>query len=132
MPAICLGLNVLWVKFSDLSARSPIYSHVGATIQGIHTIRASKAEENFLQEFYKHQDLHISAWFLFHSINRWFTVRLDGLVAVFISATAFGCVFLADSMYMYLWDMDNYATKGTNKPGLKHYDLHEWLKCLTV
>ena len=36
------------------------------------------------------------AWFLFLTTSRWFAVRLDGICSVFVTITAFGCLYLRD------------------------------------
>lgn len=36
------------------------------------------------------------AWFLFLTTSRWFAVRLDGICSIFVTVTAFGCLYLRD------------------------------------
>ena len=83
----------------NVSARSPVFSHLSVSLQGLHTIRAYKSENIFTEEFHKHQDLHTEAWGLFLSSSRWFAIRLDWLCAFFVSSVAFCSVFAADSKY---------------------------------
>lgn len=71
------------------SARSPVFDHVGATLQGLTTIRAFKAEKIVTEDFDNHQDLHTSTWFIFISISRafglyieWFCLIYAGLITV--------------------------------------------------
>ena len=82
-----------------IAARSPVYSHLSATVNGLHTIRSFGAEEAFTADFYKHQDLHSEAWFLFLSTSRWFAIRLDWLCALFVSSVAFCSVFASEGTY---------------------------------
>jgi ATP-binding cassette subfamily C (CFTR/MRP) protein 4 len=82
-----------------LAARSPVFSHLSATLQGLHTIRAFGAEGKFTEEFDCHQDLHTESWFLFLSSSRWLAIRLDWLCAIFVTAVSFCCVFAAESKY---------------------------------
>ncbi|XP_077055732.1 ATP-binding cassette sub-family C member 4 [Siphateles boraxobius] len=86
------------VKRIESTTRSPVFSHLSSSLQGLWTIRAFKAEERFQQSFDAHQDLHSEAWFLFLATSRWFAVRLDGMCSVFVTITAFGCLLLKDSM----------------------------------
>ncbi|XP_050968338.1 multidrug resistance-associated protein 4 [Labeo rohita] len=86
------------VKRIESTTRSPVFSHLSSSLQGLWTIRAFKAEERFQQAFDAHQDLHSEAWFLFLTTSRWFAVRLDGMCSVFVTITAFGCLLLKDSM----------------------------------
>ena len=93
--------NDLWIPlistFTYVSARSPIISHVNATLQGLHTIRAFGVEPIFIQEYHRHQDLQTSAWFLSCSLTRWFCIRLDTVCGLFITAVAFCSIWASDS-----------------------------------
>ncbi|XP_005744339.1 multidrug resistance-associated protein 4-like [Pundamilia nyererei] len=84
------------VTFFDVNpiARSPVFSHLSLSLQGLSTIRALKAEERLKKAFDAHQDLHSEAWFLFLMTSRWFALRLDSICSIFITLTAFGCILL--------------------------------------
>ncbi|KAL7825704.1 hypothetical protein SRHO_G00334420 [Serrasalmus rhombeus] len=86
------------VKRLESTTRSPVFSHLSSSLQGLWTIRAFKAEERFQQTFDAHQDLHSEAWFLFLTTSRWFAVRLDGMCSVFVTITAFGCILLRHNL----------------------------------
>ncbi|XP_066267905.1 ATP-binding cassette sub-family C member 4-like isoform X4 [Branchiostoma lanceolatum] len=86
------------IKRLEATTRSPVFSHLSATLQGLWTIRAFGAQESFQQEFHAHQDLHSEAWFLFLSASRWFGIRMDWLAAIFMTAVAFCCVLAAQSL----------------------------------
>lgn len=46
------------------------------------------------------------AWFLFLTTSRWFAVRLDGICSVFVTITAFGCLYLRDgTVWFFGWDI---------------------------
>ncbi|XP_035659576.1 multidrug resistance-associated protein 4-like isoform X1 [Branchiostoma floridae] len=74
------------IKRLEGTTRSPVFSHLSATLQGLWTIRAFGAQESFQQEFDAHQDLHSEAWFLFLAGSRWMSVRIDFLASLFVTA----------------------------------------------
>ncbi|XP_078147164.1 ATP-binding cassette sub-family C member 4-like [Centroberyx gerrardi] len=86
------------IKRLESTTRSPVFSHLSSSLQGLWTIRAFRAEERFQKTFDAHQDLHSEAWFLFLTTSRWFAVRLDGMCSIFVTITAFGCLLLRDQL----------------------------------
>lgn len=46
-------------------AKSPVFSHISATLSGLPTIRAFNAEKLLQQEFDDHQDLNTGVYFMF-------------------------------------------------------------------
>ncbi|XP_041806324.1 ATP-binding cassette sub-family C member 4-like [Chelmon rostratus] len=86
------------IKRLESTTRSPVFSHLSSSLQGLSTIRAFKVQQRFQQMFDEYQNLHSEAWFLFLSTSRWFAVRLDGICSVFVSITAFGCLYLRDGL----------------------------------
>ncbi|XP_029065756.1 multidrug resistance-associated protein 4 isoform X1 [Monodon monoceros] len=86
------------VKRLESTTRSPVFSHLSSSLQGLWTIRAYKAEERFQELFDAHQDLHSEAWFLFLTTSRWFAVRLDAICAIFVIVVAFGSLVLAKTL----------------------------------
>ena len=81
----------------SISARSPVFSHLSASLQGLQTIRAFSVQNKFIEEFDNHQNLHTEAWFLFLATSRWLAIRLDWLCAMFVTAVSFCSVFAAES-----------------------------------
>ncbi|XP_029302439.1 multidrug resistance-associated protein 4-like isoform X1 [Cottoperca gobio] len=86
------------IKRLESTTRSPVFSHLSSSLQGLWTIRAFGAEERFRKIFDAHQDLHSEAWFLFLTTSRWFAVRLDGICAIFVTITTFGCLLLRNQL----------------------------------
>ncbi|KAG8000428.1 Multidrug resistance-associated protein 4, partial [Nibea albiflora] len=86
------------IKRLESTTRSPVFSHLSSSLQGLSTIRAFKVQQRFQRMFDEYQDLHSEAWFLFLTTSRWFAVRLDGICSVFVSITAFGCLYLRDGL----------------------------------
>uniref|UniRef100_A0A8C7JN77 Multidrug resistance-associated protein 4 n=1 Tax=Oncorhynchus kisutch TaxID=8019 RepID=A0A8C7JN77_ONCKI len=86
------------IKRLESTTRSPVFTHLSSSLQGLWTIRAFKAQQRFQQAFDAHQDLHSEAWFLFLTTSRWFALRLDGICSIFVTLTTFGCLFLRDDL----------------------------------
>ncbi|KAM4711152.1 ATP-binding cassette sub-family C member 4-like isoform 2-T2 [Anableps anableps] len=86
------------VKRLESTTRSPVFSHLSSSLQGLWTIRAFGAEERFQKAFDAHQNLHSEAFFLFLTTSRWFAVRLDGMCSIFVTITTFGCLLLRDQL----------------------------------
>ncbi|KAI8046520.1 probable multidrug resistance-associated protein lethal(2)03659 [Drosophila gunungcola] len=72
------------VKRLEAVARSPIYSHLSATISGLPTIRALGAQKELIAEFDNLQDLHSSGYYTFLSTNRAFGYYLDCFCTLYI------------------------------------------------
>ncbi|KAL4220738.1 Multidrug resistance-associated protein 4 [Mactra antiquata] len=86
------------IKRLEATTRSPVFSHLSASLQGLHTIRAFGVQDKFIEEFDNHQDLHTESWFLFLTSSRWLAIRLDWLCAMFVTAVSFCCVLAAGSL----------------------------------
>ncbi|CAG0895339.1 unnamed protein product [Cyprideis torosa] len=77
------------IKRLEGTSRSPVFSHLAATLQGLDTIRACKVETDFCHRFDYLQDQHSKAFFLFLSTSRWLGVALDILVAVYLACVTY-------------------------------------------
>ena len=88
------------VLFLSFAGRSPVFSYLSASLQGLHTIRAFGMEDKCQAEFDAHQNLHSEAWFLFLSTSRWLAVRLDWLCALFVTAVTFCAVLSAGGEFI--------------------------------
>ncbi|XP_047210879.1 ATP-binding cassette sub-family C member 4-like isoform X2 [Girardinichthys multiradiatus] len=86
------------VKRLESTTRSPVFSHLSSSLQGLWTIRAFRAEERLKKTFDSYQDLHSEVWFLFLMTSRWFALRLDCICSLFITFTAFGCIIFRDGL----------------------------------
>ncbi|XP_061652415.1 multidrug resistance-associated protein 4 isoform X2 [Phyllopteryx taeniolatus] len=86
------------IKRLESTTRSPVFSHLSSSLQGLWTIRAFRAEGRFQKAFDDHQDLHTAAWFLFLSTSRWLALRLDGMCSIFVTVTTFGCLLLRNQL----------------------------------
>ncbi|XP_060849436.1 ATP-binding cassette sub-family C member 4-like isoform X2 [Rhopalosiphum padi] len=87
------------IKRLEGVTRSPVFTHLNASLQGITTIRAFEAEEILSTEFSIHQDLHSSAWYLFISSSRAFGFWLDLTCLIYISIVTFCLLFISNDTY---------------------------------
>lgn len=87
----------LKVKKMLFLGRSPLYSHISATLQGLTTIRASREQQQFLNNYNKFQDHNSSAWFMYLTAGRWLGFRLDALCALMMSVVSFAPLLAAEA-----------------------------------
>ena len=80
-------------------ARSPLYSHISATVQGLTTIRAYKEQNRFVNKLHFYQNEHSKGWHVKIAISRWFGLRVDTIGGLFIVVVMFASIPLADSEY---------------------------------
>ncbi|XP_046668372.1 probable multidrug resistance-associated protein lethal(2)03659 isoform X3 [Homalodisca vitripennis] len=87
------------VKRLESVARSPVFAHLGASLQGLTTIRAFQAQQILTQEFDYHQDIHSSAWYMYLSTSRAFGFWLDLVCLLYITTVVLG--FLITDLDVY-------------------------------
>ena len=91
------------VKQLESVARSPLYSHISLTLQGLSTIRALGIEKRVTLDLHLLQDRHACTWYYYTCCHRWFGIRLDlmtSLVVVFAVLYSFftRCIFSTDEL----------------------------------
>lgn len=77
--------------------RSPVFSHMSASLSGLSTIRANNAQERIVVEFDNLQDVHSSVWRLSVSSNTALGVWLDCISTAFVAAVTFSFIALHQS-----------------------------------
>eukprot|EP00794_Sanderia_malayensis_P016216 gene16216-17849_t len=77
------------IKRLEGISRSPMFTHLSATLEGLASIRAFKATRIVEDEFYECQDHSSDGWFLFINGGRWFGQRLDLILALFVISAIF-------------------------------------------
>ncbi|CAK9828619.1 ATP-binding cassette sub-family C member 4 [Anthophora retusa] len=77
-------------------ARSPVFSHVTATLSGLVTIRSSGPEivELLQQQFDDLQDVHTGAWYMTIVAPAAFGLYLDIVVSMFIACVCFSFILM--------------------------------------
>lgn len=76
--------------------RSPVFSHLSASLTGISTIRSCAIENRLTQEFDALQDVHSSVWHLTLCANTALGMWLDCVSAAFVACVTFSFVALHD------------------------------------
>lgn len=82
------------IKRMEGISRSPVFSHVKASYDGLATIRSSFAQNKYKLEFDELQDTHTSAWYMTIATRTAFAIWLDICTVVFITAVVFSFIFL--------------------------------------
>ena len=76
------------IKRIDNTTRSPVFSHVTATVQGLPVLRAFDKTDYFRRTFEGYVDKNSLPLFMFFLSGRWFSVRLDFLCVALSTVTA--------------------------------------------
>ncbi|QRW00074.1 ABC transporter transmembrane region [Ceratobasidium sp. AG-Ba] len=84
----------LSIKREMSNARSPLFSHFGAALNGITSIRAYGAEDQFRKEALKRIDKYTRAAKPFYNLNRWIGLRMDVMGATFSAGLAAYLVYV--------------------------------------
>ncbi|RWS23154.1 ABC transporter-like protein 16, partial [Leptotrombidium deliense] len=74
------------IKRLEGITRSPLFSHLSTSLNGLATIRAFNSQVRFEKKFDSIQDCHTSAWFLYIASSRWFIIMLDWICVCYITA----------------------------------------------
>lgn len=87
------------IKRLEGTTRSPVFTHINASLQGLTTIRAFNVQEALVQEFDKYQDKHSSAYYMFLVISRSFGCWLDYVCVIYLGLVTFSFVFFDTESY---------------------------------
>lgn len=92
-----IQFNKKFYKHFTFTVRSPVFTHLNATLQGLTTIRSFHAEDILRLEFDKHQDCHTSAWFMYIAASSAFGFYLDILCFIFVAIITFSFLTFGNS-----------------------------------
>lgn len=68
------------------TARSPVVGHLKASLEGLQTIRANKAQLILHNEFDEHLDVFNSVYYMYMTSSRFFGFFMDFLCMIYITA----------------------------------------------
>lgn len=77
------------LKRIDGLARSPVFSYLSSTIQGLQVIRSYHAEQMCSAEFLTHLNNHSRVTHLIALVNRWAAIRFEWITIMFVSLVTF-------------------------------------------
>ncbi|XP_075982875.1 ATP-binding cassette sub-family C member 4-like [Anticarsia gemmatalis] len=103
---VCAVFMYLWttvylstaqaIKRVEGVTRSPVFSHVSATMAGLGTVRACDAQEMLRKQFDDKQDIHTAAWYLTLVTNTAFLIWLSIISAGYVAIVAYVFLILDD------------------------------------
>ena len=102
--ALFIFLNIVFrrsvreLKRLDNISRSPIFSHISASVQGLSTLHAYGKTEEFVEKFEKLLDGNTLPFFMFACSHRWLAVRLDIITIGITIVTSLLVVLLRDNV----------------------------------
>ncbi|XP_020607744.1 multidrug resistance-associated protein 4-like [Orbicella faveolata] len=83
------------LKRLESICRSPVFSHFSETLNGLDTIRTRGRQRDFVDQFYRYQDVHNQAYIMVRASGRWLGVRLDLLASILVGAVSLTAVFVS-------------------------------------
>jgi ATP-binding cassette subfamily C (CFTR/MRP) protein 4 len=96
---------VIFTEVSNLIlARSSVFAHISATIQGLTTIRALNAEKILIREFDNHQDYHTSAFHLYLAMFSSFGFWADVMGVLYNGLVIFGFFLIKSGMFIKFYE----------------------------
>lgn len=78
----------------NLIGRSPVFTHLSVSLDGLSTIRAFGAQEILKEEFDTQQDTHTACWYMFIATSSAFGFSLDILCFIFVLIVTFSFLLL--------------------------------------
>ncbi|KAG9126894.1 hypothetical protein FRC07_001505 [Ceratobasidium sp. 392] len=79
------------------NTRAPLFTHFGATLAGLVSIRAYDAEGRFRDEASRRIDRYTRSARVFNNLNRWVAIRMDTLGGTFLAGLASYLVYAHSS-----------------------------------
>ncbi|KAJ8933694.1 hypothetical protein NQ314_013860 [Rhamnusium bicolor] len=105
--------------------RSPVFTHLNATLQGLTTIRAFGAQNILRDEFDKHQDSHTSAWFMYIAASSAFGFWLDIICFIFVAVITFSFLTFGENLGLRGGEVGLAITQAAALTGLVQWGMRQ-------
>lgn len=83
------------------TTRSPVYSQLTSTINGLKVIRSYRAENISSKEFSYHLDNNTRVCYLITTLNRWSAMRFDWVTLTFITFVMVFAIIVRINQYQF-------------------------------
>jgi len=106
------------LKRLENTTRSPIYVEFNQALAGSSSLRAHKAQEEYIDRLNGYVDVNTNVWMLQQYCKWWLAVRLDtlgGIISFFIAALAVSTDNVIPPQYLALSLQNAFATTGMLK-----------------
>ncbi|CAG9854730.1 unnamed protein product [Phyllotreta striolata] len=112
------------IKRIESVTRSPIFTHIAASLQGLTTIRAFKAQEIVKKEFDNYQNINSAAFFLYVAANRTFGFWLDFVCIIYIALVFITLIFIKSETFG--GNIGLALTQTTALTGMFQWGMRQW------
>ncbi|CAG9767557.1 unnamed protein product [Ceutorhynchus assimilis] len=112
------------IKRMEATTRSPVFSHINASLQGLTTIRAYGAQEILKKEFDNFQDIHSSAFYMFLCSNQTFGFWLDFHCIIFTALVTLSFFFIGNETYG--GNVGLAITQAMSLTGMFQWGMRQW------
>ncbi|XP_031635983.1 multidrug resistance-associated protein 4-like [Contarinia nasturtii] len=86
------------IKRFEGITKSPVFSHISATMGGLSTIRAFQAQNLLREEYENHQDLNTGTWYMYIGTSSGFGMSLDLMVYLFVGCVIYYFILINNSV----------------------------------
>ncbi|KAJ8954552.1 hypothetical protein NQ318_000786, partial [Aromia moschata] len=112
------------IKRVESVTRSPIYTHLSASLQGLTTIRAFGAEEVLRREFDNYQNQNSAPFFMFLAANRTFGFWLDFHCVIYIGLVIVSILFIEQEVFG--GNVGLALTQSITLTGMFQFGMRQW------
>ena len=91
---MCLASCSRDLKRLESSTRTPVFSYVSSSIQGLNVIRSFNAQDMCSTNFLSYLDVNTCVNYLLFTVNRWAAFRFDWITTAFIACVTYLAVIM--------------------------------------